>query len=570
MNGPARSLPREPASADALDPLGALSRRVRELLDLEPRGGSLRRLGPSAVDARIYLPRPLRAAEGAPLVAALTAEPALEEVRVRGAELTVRFSAEHLVELRRRLAAGRTALLGPGPASGQRVTLNFLNPNATKPLHVGHLRNVALGQALWASLAAAGAQVRRQAYVCDIGRNVAEAMAGWELFHRGASPASTGLPSDVFVGRCYADFARTRTESGTGLDPVESEGLEVGDRADEWLGAFAAGDPRAREDWEALRRWALEGQQRTLARLGVRFDRVAYESEALVASRQWADLGLARGTLQRTAEGAVVYATGRADYGRLPLLRADGFPTEHLRVIALFLAEQAEAARPARWIVVCGDEWSAAGAAELEVAGLLEAGPLIGAVEVVAHGMVTLGGSKMKSRDGRALLADELLDQLERDPRLLAWTLESAGGVSAAAAAQLLVFGAFLCRRPQRAIEFDGDGLFDPTHNPAVALVRAWCRVAGPDAGPAAASGGGDEAERTLLLQAHQLRQLCFRTDLDFAPTELAKFTIGLAAWFLEQPLTPALQRTARDLFAVCLEVLGLGRIAHGVERAES
>jgi hypothetical protein len=234
-------------------------------------------------------------------------------------------------------------------------------------------------------------------------------------------------------------------------------------------------------------------------------------------------------------------------------LRNDGFPTEHLRVIALFIAEQAQRPCPARWIVVCGDEWNAAGGAELALAKQLAPGPLADVVEVVAHGMVTIGGSKMKSRDGQALLAEELLDRLEQEPRLIALAQGSAGRVTPAQAVELLVQSFFLTRKPHKSIEFDLDGLFDATHNPALALVRAWCQ------GPLRESPVDDlAARRALILQTHQLRSLLFEPGNDYRPTEIAKFAAGVAAWYWEQPASAALQADTRALLAATIEALGM------------
>ena len=53
-------------------------------------------------------------------------------------------------------------------AHGQRFSVQFWDANATKALHVGHLRNLALGNALAAALAQAGAQVERRSRISDM------------------------------------------------------------------------------------------------------------------------------------------------------------------------------------------------------------------------------------------------------------------------------------------------------------------------------------------------------------------------------------------------------------------
>ncbi len=63
-------------------------------------------------------------------------------------------------------------------ARGQRFSVQFWDANATKALHLGHLRNLAIGNALAAALAQAGGQVERRSLISDAGRSMGEAMAG--------------------------------------------------------------------------------------------------------------------------------------------------------------------------------------------------------------------------------------------------------------------------------------------------------------------------------------------------------------------------------------------------------
>ena len=63
-------------------------------------------------------------------------------------------------------------------AAARRFSVQFWDPNATKALHIGHLRNLAIGNALAAALAQAGGQVERRSRISDMGRAMGEAMAG--------------------------------------------------------------------------------------------------------------------------------------------------------------------------------------------------------------------------------------------------------------------------------------------------------------------------------------------------------------------------------------------------------
>ncbi len=85
--------------------------------------------------------------------------------------------------------------------------MQFWDANATKALHVGHLRNLALGNALAAALTQAGARVERRSLISDAGRSMGEAMAGVIQSGRHTQSWPDGAQkSDHFVGLCYADY----------------------------------------------------------------------------------------------------------------------------------------------------------------------------------------------------------------------------------------------------------------------------------------------------------------------------------------------------------------------------
>src|SRR6185312_4969848 len=103
-------------------------------------------------------------------------------------------------------AGGRAEAQLTDLARGRRVSMQFWDANATKALHVGHLRNLAIGNGLAAALAQAGAQVERRSRISDLGRAIGEAMAGVVASGRHAAGFSDGDgKSDHFVGECYAE-----------------------------------------------------------------------------------------------------------------------------------------------------------------------------------------------------------------------------------------------------------------------------------------------------------------------------------------------------------------------------
>ncbi|HTZ87361.1 MAG TPA: arginine--tRNA ligase, partial [Solirubrobacteraceae bacterium] len=214
-------------------------------------------------------------------------------------------------------------------ADGRRVSVQFWDANATKALHVGHLRNLAIGNALSAALAQAGAKVERRSRITDLGRAMGEAMAGVVQSGRHVQGFAEGEKSDHFVGECYADYVA----AGGMLQAVAQEQAEdslsrevqvQNDAADTLIKQVLSGDRDAVELWYKTRAWVIAGQRKTLARLGIAFDRVFFESDYLAETAELVEAGLRNGTLQRREDGVVVYATGFEELEELALVRSDG------------------------------------------------------------------------------------------------------------------------------------------------------------------------------------------------------------------------------------------------------
>jgi arginyl-tRNA synthetase len=246
-------------------------------------------------------------------------------------------------------------------AQGERYSVQFWDANATKALHVGHLRNLAIGNALAAALAQAGAQVERRSLISDAGRSMGEAMAG--VMRSGRQERAWGdgdEKSDHFVGVCYADYVAAAGSFGGAKaeraeDSLTRELTLRGDAADELLKRVLSGEPETLELWYKTRAWVIAGQRKTLARLGIAFDRVYFESDFLADAAELTRTGLLSGKLRRRGDGVVVYATDLQNFEEFPLVRADGLPTQHMRALAYWMAapELGEMIS----MQVCGTEW---------------------------------------------------------------------------------------------------------------------------------------------------------------------------------------------------------------------
>lgn len=90
--------------------------------------------------------------------------------------------------------------------SGKTYMVEFSSPNTNKPLHLGHLRNIFLGDAVANILKANGHEVFKTQIINDRGIHICKSMLAWQKFGKDETPENSGLKGDHLVGKYYVEF----------------------------------------------------------------------------------------------------------------------------------------------------------------------------------------------------------------------------------------------------------------------------------------------------------------------------------------------------------------------------
>ena len=161
---------------------------------------------------------------------------------------------------------------GMQPPNGRRVMVEFVSANPTGPLHVGHGRQGALGDALCHLLASQGWGVHREFYYNDAGVQIATLARSTQARLRGLKPGDADWPEDAYHGEYIADIA---------ADFAAGRTVSADDRA-----TTASGDP---DDLDGIREFAVaylrHEQDLDLRAFGVRFDHYYLESSLYATGR---------------------------------------------------------------------------------------------------------------------------------------------------------------------------------------------------------------------------------------------------------------------------------------------
>lgn len=320
--------------------------------------------------------------------------------------------------------------------AGSKVMVEYSSPNTNKPQHLGHVRNNAIGMSLSNLLEACGHEVIRAILVNDRGIHICKSMLAYRRWGEGETPQSSGEKGDHFVGRYYIKFnealgeERKQFHSSEGIDPdtLDREGKErleerflsssnLMAEAQQMLKLWEKEDPDTRALWQQMNDWVYSGFRETYDRLGCRFDRWYSESETWMLGRDEVERGLEAGIFYKSDDGSVWAKLEDEGLKDKLLLRTDGTSVYITQDIGTAKMKHDDYGMD-RSLYVVGQEQV------LHFKNLFTILRLLGhawanGCHHVAYSLVTLprGLGRLKSREGTAVDADDLLDLLASEAR---------------------------------------------------------------------------------------------------------------------------------------------------------
>ncbi|MHA1733755.1 MAG: arginine--tRNA ligase [Promethearchaeota archaeon] len=290
--------------------------------------------------------------------------------------------------------AGLRGDYGRGSAGGKVIVVEYPAPNTNKPLHLGHVRNMLLGQTVSNVLAFRGHEVHQVNLNNDRGIHICKSMLAYQLWGDGRDP---DVKSDHFVGKFYVKFAQESER-----DPSLNE------KAAKMLRDWEAGEPGVRALWEKMNQWALGGFHQTYEKFGIEFEKEYFESEIYEGGRDLVREGLQRGIFKERDDGAVFAELGEFGLPDKVLLRSDG--TSVYMTQDLFLAKKKfEDFNYDLSIYVVGNEQKMHFQRLFKILELLD---IPGNNFHFAYGMITLPEGRMKSREGKVVDADDMVEEM--------------------------------------------------------------------------------------------------------------------------------------------------------------
>ncbi|HEY5981925.1 MAG TPA: arginine--tRNA ligase [Anaerolineales bacterium] len=308
---------------------------------------------------------------------------------------------------------------GRGVAKGERVMVEYAQPNTHHSFHMGHHRNAVLGESLARLVEFAGFDTVRASYPGDIGLGVITVVWAYDKFYHGQEPAGIHERGQWLL-KLYVE-ATAMLEPRDAESPEERSRREALDaeRRDVYR-KWDAGDQHIRDVWRKTRQWSLDELNDILRILDIKMDVWFFESEADEPAKQIVDELIQRGIAddERPHGGAVIVKIDeklglkKEKYRTNVLLRSDGTTLYLTKDLAL-ARQKFEQYHVDRSIYVVDSRQSMhlqQAFAILRLWGFPQAEKCYH----LGYGFVTLPEGAMSARRGKVALFKDVLDEAVR------------------------------------------------------------------------------------------------------------------------------------------------------------
>ena len=476
-------------------------------------------------------------------------EPAVAAFNVIKGFLNLTVASATWIELLNEIHADAQYGIVSADENAPLVMIEYSSPNTNKPLHLGHVRNNLLGNALANIVMANGNKVVKTNIVNDRGIHICKSMLAWQKYGKGETPESSGKKGDHLVGDYYVAFdkhykAEVAELMEKGMSKEEAEAASpLMNEAREMLVKWEAGDPEVRALWQMMNNWVYAGFDETYRKMGVGFDKIYYESNTYLEGKEKVMEGLEKGFFFKKEDGSVWADLTAEGLDHKLLLRGDGtsvYMTQDIGTAKLRFADYPID----KMIYVVGNEQNY----HFQVLSILldKLGFEWGKSLVhFSYGMVELPEGKMKSREGTVVDADYLMAEMIATAKETSQELGKLDGLTQEEAddiARIVGLGAlkyFILKvdarknmtfNPKESIDFNGNT--GPFIQDTYARIRSVLRKAAeagiviPEVLPANIELS--EKEEGLIQMVADFAAVVRQAGEDYSPSGIANYVYDL------------------------------------------
>ncbi len=434
---------------------------------------------------------------------------------------TPQFGDQVLEEIHKQADKYGTSDVG----NGKRIMVEFANLNTHKDIHIGHLRNLFLGQMLVDVLRANGYDVIPVAYINDLGAHVAKSVWGMMRFHEGEAVQKDKRID--FLREVYVESTEKSEEDPT----FKLEISEVFRNLEDQKGKEVA-------IWKETRKWSIEFLERVYDELGLTIETWYFESQLIDKTKKIIEDLIKQGIVVES-QGAWIVNLEDQDLGVNLLVKSDGTLLYNAKDLALAQKKE-EDYHPLKSIYVVDARQTHA---LQQLFATLELMKFERDVQHLSYEFVSLKEGAMASRKGNVIRYEDFRDVLieeakkETSTRHTDWKEKQIEEVAQAVAFAGMRFG-MLKQDPEKKILFDFeealsfDGFSGPYLLYTNARIASLLKKAGKLKPARSTKKLVSPIEHRLLVLLSQYPEEVFEIASTFHLSRMAQYLFELAKAF--------------------------------------
>ena len=295
--------------------------------------------------------------------------------------------------------------------------IEFCSPNTNKPLHLGHIRNILLGDSVSKIFSSCGYDVHKTQIINDRGIHICKSMIAWMKFSNNTNPTSEKIKGDHYVGKYYVKFNQEYEKQVSDLikngndEKYARENAQILTEAKNLLIKWEKKDTEVIKIWKKMNSWVVEGFNETLEKLDVIFDSEYFESETYLVGKEIVEKGLKSGIFYRKQDNSVWVDLTEEGLDEKILIRSDGTSVYMTQDLGTAYLRYQKNPKLNGMIYTTGNEQDYHFKVLFKVLEKLKY-DWAQKLQHLSYGMVDLPSGKMKSREGTVVDADDLISSM--------------------------------------------------------------------------------------------------------------------------------------------------------------
>ncbi|MCL5017261.1 MAG: arginine--tRNA ligase [Patescibacteria group bacterium] len=308
------------------------------------------------------------------------------------------FQEELAVILKQKDKYGKNEYL-----KGQKIMVDYTDPNPFKEFHIGHLMSNAIGESLCRIFEWNGAKVVRVCYQGDVGLHVAKTIWGILQDINNFPKDSANLSEKIaFLGKSYVLGSQKYEDDKVAAEEIKEINKKVFERSDKQINIL----------YEKGKKWSLKHFDEVYKKLGTKFDHFILESSVISDAEKIVREFLKKGVFEES-NGAVVFPGEKYGLHTRVFINSQGLPTYETKDIGLAKKKMSLEKGLTSSLIVTANEQNDYFRVVFKALEFIF--PEYAKISKhIGHGMLRFASGKMSSRAGNVITAESLIGEVEK------------------------------------------------------------------------------------------------------------------------------------------------------------